>query len=58
MSPAKKAQKWPKHGKLSLIVEDKDVIITSYTDSRGYVPTFCGKDNANKTVFIIIKEDE
>ena len=53
-----KAQRWPKHGKLGLVVEEDDIIITSYTDGRGYIPTSCGVDAKNKTVYIIVKKSE
>jgi len=52
-----KAERWPKHGKLGLVVEENDIVITSYTDGRGYVPTSCGVDAKNKTVYIIVKKD-
>jgi hypothetical protein len=50
-----KAERWPAHGRLGLLVEKDDIVITSYTDSRGYIPTSCGVDSKNKTVFIIVK---
>jgi hypothetical protein len=50
-----KAERWPKHGKLALLAEENDIIITSYTDGRGYIPTSCGVDSKNKIVYIIVK---
>jgi len=51
-----KREFWPKNSEFFLKVSKQDTVINSYTDKRGYIPTSCGKDNAEKDVTIVVRD--
>lgn len=53
-----KREFWPEKQEFFLKVSKQDNVINSYTDKRGYIPTSCGKENAEKNVTIIVRGSE
>lgn len=50
-----KRELFPANQEYFLKVGKCDNVISSYTDKRGYIPTSCTKENADKDVIIIIR---
>jgi hypothetical protein len=46
---------WPTNQEFDIKVNKNDVVINSYTDKRGYIPTSCGKENAGKIATVILR---
>jgi hypothetical protein len=50
-----KREMFPANQEYFLKVGKSDAVISSYTNQRGYIPTSCMKENADKDVIIIIR---
>jgi hypothetical protein len=50
-------EKWHHHEKLTIEVDDGDDVFTSYTNECGAIPTSCGPENKDKTVIIVVKNN-